>query len=131
MVKNKKKGFTIVELVIVIAVIGILSAVLIPVFSNVVKSAQDARQQYELSQAYTDYVQHVDVEKLLGQDEVYLVKLDASSDVEEVWVRASVEEKDAWKDAKAAFEELETPASEAEGLPANFETYNGYKVYAK
>ena len=32
MVKRIKKGFTIVELVIVIAVIGILSAVLIPTF---------------------------------------------------------------------------------------------------
>lgn len=34
MVKRIKKGFTIVELVIVIAVIGILSAVLIPTFTN-------------------------------------------------------------------------------------------------
>lgn len=39
MIKNKKKGFTIVELVIVIAVIGILSAVLIPVFSGLVAKA--------------------------------------------------------------------------------------------
>ena len=52
MKKNNKKGFTIVELVIVIAVIGILAAVLIPTFSNVTKSAkekaalQDARNEY-------------------------------------------------------------------------------------
>jgi prepilin-type N-terminal cleavage/methylation domain-containing protein len=37
--KNKKRGFTIVELVIVIAVIGILSAVLIPTFSGLVAKA--------------------------------------------------------------------------------------------
>lgn len=36
-----KKGFTIVELVIVIAVIAILAAVLIPTFSNVVDSAKE------------------------------------------------------------------------------------------
>ena len=36
---NNKKGFTIVELVIVIAVIGILAAVLIPTFSGVIDSA--------------------------------------------------------------------------------------------
>lgn len=30
---NKKRGFTIVELIIVIAVIAVLAAVLIPVFS--------------------------------------------------------------------------------------------------
>lgn len=36
---NNKKGFTIVELVIVIAVIAILAAVLIPTFSGVVENA--------------------------------------------------------------------------------------------
>ena len=42
MIKSKK-GFTIVELVIVIAVIAILAAVLIPTFSNVIeKSHQSA-----------------------------------------------------------------------------------------
>ncbi|MGN1067249.1 MAG: type II secretion system protein [Candidatus Fimimonas sp.] len=40
--KKTKKGFTIVELVIVIAVIAILAAVLIPTFSNVIKKANKA-----------------------------------------------------------------------------------------
>ena len=40
MKKNNKKGFTIVELVIVIAVIAILAAVLIPTFSSVIKKAK-------------------------------------------------------------------------------------------
>lgn len=38
--KRKKKGFTLVELVIVIAVIAVLSAVLIPVFGNVINNAK-------------------------------------------------------------------------------------------
>ena len=42
MKKTNKKGFTIVELVIVIAVIAILAAVLIPTFTNVVKKANDS-----------------------------------------------------------------------------------------
>ena len=37
--KNAKRGFTLVELIIVIAVIGILAAILIPVFSNVIDKA--------------------------------------------------------------------------------------------
>ena len=39
MINSKKKGFTIVELVIVIAVVAILAAVLIPTFSSLVKKA--------------------------------------------------------------------------------------------
>lgn len=40
MLKKFKKGFTIVELVIVIAVIALLAAVLIPIFVNVTKDAK-------------------------------------------------------------------------------------------
>ena len=51
--KKTKKGFTITELVIVIAVIAILAAVLIPTFSNVIKNAnesvalQEARSEWD------------------------------------------------------------------------------------
>lgn len=41
MKKQTKKGFTLVELVIVIAVIAILSAILIPTFGNVIKEANE------------------------------------------------------------------------------------------
>ena len=37
--RKSKKGFTIVELVIVIAVIAILAAVLIPTFANLIRQA--------------------------------------------------------------------------------------------
>ena len=37
--KKTNKGFTLVELIIVIAVIGVLAAILIPVFSNVIEKA--------------------------------------------------------------------------------------------
>ena len=39
--ENKKKGFTVVELVIVIAVIAILSAVLIPTFVGLSNRAKE------------------------------------------------------------------------------------------
>ncbi|MDY4676514.1 MAG: type II secretion system protein [Candidatus Borkfalkiaceae bacterium] len=41
-IRRKGRGFTLVELVIVIAVIAVLSAVLIPVFGNVITSAKVA-----------------------------------------------------------------------------------------
>ena len=53
--RKHKKGFTIVELVIVIGVIGILSAILIPTFVNVTQNAKDAALQSNLSNAYSAY----------------------------------------------------------------------------
>lgn len=51
MKKLNKKGFTIVELAIVIAVIAVLAAVLIPTFSGVVNRANEsaAMQQAEIA----------------------------------------------------------------------------------
>ena len=40
--KNNRKGFTTVELVIVIAVIAILATVLIPTFSNLITDAKES-----------------------------------------------------------------------------------------
>lgn len=43
--KNNKKGFTIVELTIVVAVIAILSAVLIPTFAGITKKARQTADE--------------------------------------------------------------------------------------
>lgn len=37
--RNKKKGFTLIELIIVIAIIAILAAIAVPAFGNVTKKA--------------------------------------------------------------------------------------------
>ena len=52
MKRNNKKGFTIVELVIVIAVIAILSAVLIPTFGSVINDANDVAGKQEARNGY-------------------------------------------------------------------------------
>ena len=52
--KNNRKGFTIVELVIVIAVIAILAGVLIPTFANVIKKAQTSAILQEAQNAYKE-----------------------------------------------------------------------------
>ncbi len=54
--KIKKRGFTIVELSIVIAVIAILSAVLIPTFTSIVKNAKNSAAIQDAQNAYTQYV---------------------------------------------------------------------------
>jgi len=56
MKKMNKKGFTIVELVIVIAVIAILSAVLIPTFSGVIDEANKTTAVADAKAVYQDYM---------------------------------------------------------------------------
>ena len=70
---NKKKGFTIVELVIVIAVIGILSAVLIPTFSGLINKANKTALQEGLTNAYTAYAadEYTDGASLKSKEELY------------------------------------------------------------
>ena len=56
--KTNKKGFTIVELVVVIAVIAILAAVLIPTFSGIIKKANEASDTVvakEINTALAEY----------------------------------------------------------------------------
>ena len=50
--KMNKKGFTIVELVIVIAVIAILAGVMIPTFGNVIDNANKTTAQQEAANVY-------------------------------------------------------------------------------
>lgn len=56
MKKLNKKGFTIVELVIVIAVIAILAGVLIPTFATVVDKANQSKAMQETKNAYELYL---------------------------------------------------------------------------
>ena len=54
MKRNNKKGFTIVELVIVIAVIAILAGVLIPTFSGIITQANKSAALQEANAAYKE-----------------------------------------------------------------------------
>ena len=65
MKNTKKRGFTIVELVIVIAVIAILASVLIPTFSGVVTKAKESAAKQNASAAWTAYLAD---EALAGND---------------------------------------------------------------
>ena len=54
MKKNTKKGFTLVVLVIVIAVIAILSAILIPTFGDIISNANETAYQKAADSGFTE-----------------------------------------------------------------------------
>lgn len=68
---RNRKAFTIVELVIVIAVIAILATVLVPTFGNVINNAKDSAAKQEAKNAYTEYVVEAAASGSIGQYFVY------------------------------------------------------------
>lgn len=73
MKKQTKKGFTLVELVIVIAVIAILSAILIPTFGNVIADANKKAAKEDARTAYQEFLV-ANAEKVsFAGDEVFIL----------------------------------------------------------
>ena len=52
--KNNKKGFTLAELLIVVAIIAVLTAIAIPVFGAQLEKARDSTDQANIRSAYAE-----------------------------------------------------------------------------
>lgn len=77
MKKSTKKGFTLVELVIVIAVIAILSAILIPTFGNVISNANETKYQSGAKAGYEEVLaNHINENPEISDYDMLLVYFD-------------------------------------------------------
>lgn len=60
---SKKKGFTLMEMMIVVAIIAVLMAIIIPTFTNAMNKAKAATDEANLRAYYAEVV----AKKLLGE----------------------------------------------------------------
>lgn len=67
MKKLNKKGFTLIELIVVIAILAILAAILIPAVTGYIAKANDTRDQANCRALYSQLA----LEAMLGNDLSY------------------------------------------------------------
>ena len=139
--RKHKKGFTIVELVIVIGVIGILSAILIPTFINVTENAKTAALRSDLANAYSMYVADAadgEKEEKVNNQTVYFVDLVKQEDVVLENTKGQYrflggEWKEATGDDKLSTEkryQIAYTVATSTKTAADVE-YGGYKIYSR
>lgn len=69
--RKNEKGFTLAELLIVVAIIGVLVAISIPIFTNQLKKAKLATNQANARAAYAAVETHVLLNEDLSENNTY------------------------------------------------------------
>ena len=114
--RNSKKGFTIVELIIVIAVIAVLAAVLIPTFSNLIQKANEAADQMLIKNLNTALKMDTTVSKHETMSQALNATKANGFDVEKIVARAT-DNKIVWDSVNDCFAYIEKDKNEPTYIP--------------
>lgn len=82
--KNNKKGFTLVELIVVLIILAILAALLVPALTGYIDKAKDRQIKAETRQAVMAAQTLVDEEYVKASPDYSKVTVDAIKDLAEV-----------------------------------------------
>ena len=130
--RNSKKGFTIVELIIVIAVIAVLAAVLIPTFSNLIQKANVAADTTLIKNLNTALAMDTSVSKHVTMTQALEATKENGFDVEKIVARAT-DNKIVWDSVNDCFAYSEKDKTGLTYIPdsktdANVEAYQLWTI---
>lgn len=114
MKKTNKKGFTLAELLVVVAIIAVLVAILIPIFTSQLEKSRDAVSVANLRAAYAE----AQTALLAGEDGMTGVKVDPKANTVTVTgVEIKSQKADSWS---GVGDELPFTAPTDEGKPDTY-----------
>lgn len=123
MKKNNNKGFTLMEMLIVVAIIAVLVAIAIPVFTNQLEKAREATDEANIRSAYAEVMACALTD---AADETNGVKREDGADGSVTWSKTVVATQ---KQAKwESGDTVEIAGKQVSATVANADKSNGWKI---
>ena len=126
MKKNNNKGFTLMEMLIVVAIIAVLVAIAIPVFTNQLEKAREATDEANIRSAYAEVMACALTD---AKDKTNGVKREDGADGSVTWSKTVVATQ---KQAKwESGDTVEIAGKQVSATVANADKSNGWKISYK
>lgn len=123
MKKNNNKGFTLMEMLIVVAIIAVLVAIAIPVFTNQLEKAREATDMANIRSAYAEVMACALTD---AKDKTNGVKREDGADGSVTWSKTVVATQ---KQAKwESGDTVEIAGKQVSATVANADKSNGWKI---